>query len=233
MIKPLPSAEPRLVLFDMDGVLVDSMPIHDRAWRATADKFGLEYGPGEFFRAEGMKGRDTIILLHRKTYGTDPTEDLIREAYEYKTHLFEEMQSELLKPIPGVKELIEYLKYDRALELGVVTGSTTANAVSRIGSFFKGLFTEDRLITADKVTKGKPDPEPYLRGMSLTGHSPEETLVIENAPMGTRSAVAAGAFTTVVTTGPIPEEELRREGANLIFPNMRALHAWWRVTYGK
>lgn len=233
MIKPLPSAEPRLVLFDMDGVLVDSMPIHDRAWRETADKFGLEYGPGEFFRAEGMKGRDTISLLYRKMHGKEPSEELITEAYNYKTHLFEEMQPELLKPIPGVRDLIEYLKYDRKLDLGVVTGSTTANALSRIGAFFKGLFTEDRLITADKVTKGKPDPEPYLRGMSLTGHSPEETLVVENAPLGTRSAVAAGIFTTVVTTGPIPEEDLRLEGANLIFPNMRALQVWWRVTYDK
>ena len=83
------------------------------------------------------------------------------------------------------------------------------------------------------MEKGKPDPEPYLRGMSLTGHCAGETLVVENAPLGVRSAVAAGAFTVAVATGPIPEEILRHEGANLIFPNMRALLAWWRVTYGE
>lgn len=231
--RPRPATEPRLVLFDMDGVLVDSMPIHDIAWRATADKYGMKYEAGEFFRAEGMKGRDTITMLYRKTFGTDPSEELIAEAYAYKTHLFEEMQPDLLRPIPGVRDLAEYLRDDRQLDLGVVTGSTTANALSRIGTFFDGLFTEERLITADKVTRGKPDPEPYLRGMSLAGRTAEETLVVENAPLGTRSAVAAGAFTTAVATGPIPEEELRREGAHLIFPNMRALHAWWRVTYGR
>ena len=232
-IAPLPPEEPKLVLLDMDGVLVDSMPIHDYAWRTAADKYKLRYDAGEFFRAEGMKGRDTIILLYRKTFDEEPTEDFIEEVYTYKTHLFEERQADLLRPIPHVRELILYLKEVRGIDLGVVTGSTTANALSRIGTYFEGLFTEEQLITADKVEKGKPDPEPYLRGMSLTGHSAGETLVVENAPLGVRSAVAAGAFTVAVATGPIPEEILRHEGANLIFPNMRALLAWWRVTYGE
>lgn len=232
-ISPLPPEEPKLVLLDMDGVLVDSMPIHDYAWRTAADKYKLKYGEGEFFRAEGMKGRDTISLLYRKTYDAEPTEDFIEEVYGYKTHLFEERQAELLRPIPHVHDLILYLKEVRGIDLAVVTGSTTANALSRTGTYFEGLFTEEQLITADKVERGKPDPEPYLRGMSLTGHSAGETLVVENAPLGVRSAVAAGAFTVAVTTGPIPEEFLRCEGANLIFPNMRALLAWWRVTYGK
>ena len=232
-IAPLPPEEPKLVLLDMDGVLVDSMPIHDYAWRTAADKYKLKYEAGEFFRAEGMKGRDTIILLHRKTFDEEPTEDFIEEVYTYKTHLFEERQADLLRPIPHVRELILYLKEVRGIDLGVVTGSTTANALSRIGTYFEGLFTEEQLITADKVEKGKPNPEPYLRGMSLTGHSAGETLVVENAPLGVRSAVAAGAFTVAVATGPIPEEILRHEGANLIFPNMRALLAWWRVTYGE
>ena len=232
-IAPLPPEEPKLVLLDMDGVLVDSMPIHDYAWRSAADKYKLKYEAGEFFRAEGMKGRDTIILLHRKTFDEEPTEDFIEEVYAYKTHLFEERQADLLRPIPHVRELILYLKEVRGIDLGVVTGSTTANALSRIGTYFEGLFTEEQLITADKVEKGKPDPEPYLRGMSLTGHCAGETLVVENAPLGVRSAVAAGAFTVAVATGPIPEEILRDEGANLIFPNMRALLAWWRVTYGE
>ena len=232
-IAPLPPEEPKLVLLDMDGVLVDSMPIHDYAWRTAADKYKLKYEAGEFFRAEGMKGRDTIILLYRKTFDEEPTEDFIEEVYTYKTHLFEERQADLLRPIPHVRELILYLKEVRGIDLGVVTGSTTTNALSRIGTYFEGLFTEEQLITADKVEKGKPDPEPYLRGMSLTGHSAGETLVVENAPLGVRSAVAAGAFTVAVATGPIPEEILRHEGANLIFPNMRALLAWWRVTYGE
>lgn len=232
-ISPLPPEEPRLVLLDMDGVLVDSMPIHDYAWRTAADKYKLKYEKGEFFRAEGMKGRDTISLLYRKTYDAEPTEDFIEEVYGYKTHLFEERQAELLRPIPHVHDLILYLKEVRGIDLAVVTGSTTANALSRTGTYFEGLFTEEQLITADKVERGKPDPEPYLRGMSLTGHSAGETLVVENAPLGVRSAVAAGAFTVAVTTGPIPEEFLRCEGANLIFPNMRALLAWWRMTYGK
>lgn len=232
-ISPLPPEEPKLVLLDMDGVLVDSMPIHDYAWRTAADKYKLKYEAGEFFRAEGMKGRDTIILLYRKTFDEEPTENFIEEVYAYKTRLFEERQADLLRPIPYVKELILYLKEVRGIDLGVVTGSTTANALSRIGTYFEGLFTEEQLITADKVEKGKPDPEPYLRGMSLTGHSAGETLVVENAPLGVRSAVAAGDFTVAVATGPIPEEILRHEGANLIFPNMRALLAWWRVTYGE
>ena len=152
-ISPLPPEEPKLVLLDMDGVLVDSMPIHDYAWRTAADKYKLKYEEGEFFRAEGMKGRDTISLLYRKTYDAEPTEDFIEEVYAYKTHLFEEKQTELLHPIPHVHDLILYLKEVRGIDLAVVTGSTTANALSRTGTYFEGLFTEEQLITADKVER--------------------------------------------------------------------------------
>lgn len=231
MIKALPAEEPKLVLLDMDGVLVDSMPVHDYAWRAAAEKYGLQYEPDEFFRAEGMKGCDTITMLYRRTHGEDPSERFVQESYAYKTHLFEERQQSLLKPIPGVKELMELLR-GRGIRLGVVTGSTTANALSRIGTFFEGFFTEEQLTTADTVTRGKPDPQPYLMAMEHAGRTPRETLVVENAPLGVRSAVTAGAFTIAVTTGPIPPEDLRREGANLILSNMRALRSWWRITYG-
>ena len=77
-------------------------------------------------------------------------------------------------------------------------------------------------ITSADVTRCKPHPEPYLRGMALAGTAPASTIVIENAPLGVKSGHDAGAFTVAVTTGPIPRSGMEKAGADIIFPSMEA-----------
>ena len=77
-------------------------------------------------------------------------------------------------------------------------------------------------MTALDVTNGKPDPEPYLKGLAIAGIQPQEAIVIENAPLGVRAGKAAGIFTVAVTTGPVPREAFEKEGADIIFPSMPA-----------
>lgn len=83
------------------------------------------------------------------------------------------------------------------------------------------------MVTAFDVKYGKPNPEPYLMGLQKAGIKPNEAIVVENAPLGVRAGVAAGIFTVALNTGPLPDEALTSEGANLLFPSMNDFEANW------
>ena len=83
------------------------------------------------------------------------------------------------------------------------------------------------MVTAFDVKYGKPNPEPYLMGLQKAGVKPNEAIVVENAPLGVRAGVAAGIFTVALNTGPLPDEALTSEGANLLFPSMNDFEANW------
>ncbi len=101
-----------------------------------------------------------------------------------------------------------------------MTGSGQASLIDNIRKDYPGVFAEGMMVTAHDVTKGKPDPEPYLRGLEKAGVKPEEAIVIENAPLGVRAGVAAGIHTMAVCTGPIPKKNFEDEKAWGIFPSM-------------
>ena len=96
--------------------------------------------------------------------------------------------------------------------------------LERIEQDFPGLFGDVR-VTGHDVRKGKPNPEPYLKAMTKAGKKSNECLVIENAPLGVQAAHAAGCFTIGVTTGPIPEKDLYKAGADIVYKNMDELAA--------
>ena len=80
-------------------------------------------------------------------------------------------------------------------------------------------------MTGHDVRRGKPNPEPYLKAMAKANKKTNECIVIENAPLGVQAAHAAGCFTIGVTTGPIPEKDLYKAGANIVYKNMDELAA--------
>jgi len=121
---------------------------------------------------------------------------------------------------------MQQIKAD-GLKICVVTGSGQHTLLDKLLSDFKGLLQENLIVTAFDVTHGKPHPEPYQTGMRKCGVQPWETIVVENAPLGVRAAVAAQCFTIAVNTGPLPDESLVQEGADLIFPKMTALSNEW------
>lgn len=208
----------------MDGILIDSMPLHVRSWKLTAEKYGLQAEEDEFYLFEGMRGRDTIAQLYQRTFNEIASQDLVDEIYQYKTELYNNFPDSL-QPIPYTHDVMSLLK-EKGIRMAVVTGGTKINAYPRVSEFYSEYIDESRIITAESVTKGKPHPQPYLFGMELFGNSPEETVVIENAPLGIQSAHAAQALTIAITTGPIKEYQLREAGADLVFPNMKALWIW-------
>ena len=218
---------PKAVLFDMDGVIYDSMSNHSVSWHESMKDFGLDMPYEGAYVYEGMRGVETIKTLARAQWNRELTDDEAQEMYAHKAKLFAEQC--LLTPaqiMPGIKSLMEQIKAD-GLKICVVTGSAQHALLDKLLIDFDGLLSEELIVTAFDVKHGKPNPEPYLKGMEKCGLQPWESIVVENAPLGTRAAVAAQCFTIAVNTGPLPDERLKREGANLIFPTMQSLSDSW------
>lgn len=209
--------EGSLALFDMDGVLYNSMPNHARAWHESMASFGIDMDPKEAYLYEGMRGTETIKLLVEKQQHRIVSEEEAKEMYRVKSEYYAKCPTADL--IPGVHHLQEEMKR-LGLDIGIVTGSGQPTLIERILRDFDGLVNPDIMVTALNVNRGKPAPDPYLKGMQMAGALPHQTLVVENAPLGVRAGVAAGAFVVAVNTGPLPDSTLANEGANLVFHTM-------------
>ena len=130
--------------------------------------------------------------------------------------------------MPGALELLRKLKA-QGLKILIVTGSGQRSLLDRLNHHFPDIFQRELMVTAFDVKRGKPDPEPYLMGMQKGELAPEECIVVENAPLGVRAAKAAGIFTIAVNTGPLPDNALLDEGADMLFPSMQALCDAWEI----
>lgn len=208
----------KAALIDMDGVLYDSMKYHTLAWQRMMSEIGVECDRDEFYLYEGMTGAATINLLFQRSFGHDCQPDEIRRLYARKSQLFKEMGKR--EKMPDVDRMLQQLK-DAGVRCVLVTGSGQTSLLDSLDRDFPGIFAPNDRVTALDVKKGKPDPEPYLKGLQLAGVRPEEAIVIENAPLGVRAGKAAGLFTIAITTGPIPKEEFTKEKADIIFPSMK------------
>ena len=214
---------PKAVLFDMDGVIYDSMKNHAVAWHEAMDSYGLTMAYSDAYEYEGMRGVETIKLLTQQQWGKAVSDEKAKEMYQHKSRLFAEHCLQTPAGImPGIKELMQQIK-DCGMKRCVVTGSGQHTLLDKLLGDFPGLLSKELMVTAFDVTHGKPDPEPYIIGTRKCGVEPWEAIVVENAPLGVRAAHAAHCFTIAVNTGPLPDEMLLREGADLIYPKMTAL----------
>ena len=214
----------RAVLFDMDGVLYNSMPSHAKAWHRAMAHFGYDLPEQEAYMHEGRTGASTINIVSRRQRGVEESEERIQEIYRVKSEYFNEYPP--AEPMPGALELLRKLQA-QGLKILIVTGSGQASLLDRLNHHFPGVFCRELMVTAFDVKHGKPDPEPYLMGLHKGGLRAEECVVVENAPLGVRAAKAAGIFTIAVNTGPLPNEALTDEGADLLLPSMQALCDEW------
>ncbi len=210
--------EAKAVFFDMDGVLYDSMPWHEKSWLETARRSQLMMTSTDVYMMEGQTGRQTIGCLMQRTYGRDATEEEVARIYTLKTQLFGQYNRG--GTIPGVEGVLEQVAGLRRL---IVTGSSQPSLLERIEAHFPEAFAPTDVITGRDVSHGKPHPEPYLMAQTRAGVRPWESIVVENAPMGVQSACAAGCFTIAVNTGPLDDAVLWDHGADLVFPDMATL----------
>ena len=218
----------RAVLFDMDGVLYDSMPSHAKAWHRAMAHFGYDLPEQEAYMHEGRTGASTINIVSRRQRGVEESEERIQEIYRVKSQFFNEYPP--AEPMPGALELLRKLQA-RGLKILIVTGSGQTSLLDRLNHHFPGVFCRELMVTAFDVKHGKPAPEPYLMGLQKGGLRAEECVVVENAPLGVRAAKAAGIFTVAVNTGPLPDSALADEGADLLFPSMQALCDAWEELF--
>ncbi len=224
---------PKAVLFDMDGVCYDSMPNHAVSWHDAMADYGLEMPYEGAYEYEGMRGVETIKVLARQQWKEELSDERAKEMYTHKSELFaKRCLTHPAKLMPGIRELMQQIKAD-GLKICLVTGSGQHTLLDKILSDLNGLLTPELMVTAFDVTHGKPHPEPYLKGLEKCGIEASQAIVVENAPLGVRAAVAAHCFTIAVNTGPLPDEMLLGEGADLLFPNMPELSRSWHKVYTK
>ncbi|MDR0757150.1 MAG: HAD hydrolase-like protein [Tannerella sp.] len=211
------------VLFDMDGVLYDSMPNHARAWHETMRAHGLDFSIEEAYLHEGRTGPATIRIICRRD-GITLTDDEIANIYREKTDAF------LKLPAPqcmtGSYDVLQKVVRDGLIPM-VVTGSGYATLLDNLDRFYPGIFRRERMVTALDVKIGKPNPEPYLMALRKGELQPWQAFVVENAPLGVEAARAAGLFVIAVNTGLLPDSCLYDAGANLLFSGMTALSDAW------
>lgn len=215
----------KAILFDMDGVLYDSMKWHAKSWKETADFFDIPSTTEEFYLYEGMVGSHTINYLMNRERGRDASPEEIEEIYKLKTELFSKYNDGEL--IPFALDFVKKV-HNEGLVCGIVTGSGQPTLINKLDHSFQGLFKKENMVTAFDVKNGKPHPEPYLMGLQKAGDlKPNQVVVIENAPRGVEAAVAAGIFTIAINTGPMPDKVLADAGANIVLPSMEALYNNW------
>lgn len=215
---------PKAVLFDMDGVLYDSMRFHARAWYETAMNHHLQAVKEDFYLFEGRTGESTINELYQRTFQRDATDKEKQEIYDEKAMLFNKYNDG--KAMMGAGDVLAAVK-SSGLQTLVVTGSGQHSLINKLEHTYPGCFTREKMVTAFDVKYGKPHPEPYLMGLEKAGVKANEAFVVENAPMGVEAGVAAGIFTIAVNTGPLPDKVLLDAGADLLYPDMESLANDW------
>lgn len=205
----------KAVLFDMDGVLYDSMPNHAKAWSTAVTEFGLSMSPHEAYLHEGRTGHGTINILAQRHWHRDATTEEMERIYAAKSALFNTCPEP--QPMPGAAQLLQSIR-SLGLTIVLVTGSAQHSLLTRLAHDFPGIFSAERMVTAFDVKHGKPHPEPYLMGLEKAGVSASEAIVIENAPLGVEAAHAAGIYTIAVNTGPLSPKVLLDAGADIVLP---------------
>jgi HAD superfamily hydrolase (TIGR01509 family) len=180
--------EPRAVLSDLDGVLVDSSAVIERTWRRFAARHGLD---AEHVLAESH-GRRSVDLIRLVAPHVDAEEEASRLERD------EIAAAHRVRALPGARELVDSLPADR---FAIVTSGSRAVALARL--YAAGLPVPEVLVTAEDVDNGKPDPDGYLRAAALLGVDPARSLVLEDAPAGVDAGRAAGmkVIAVLTTTG--------------------------------
>ena len=181
------------ILFDLDGVLVDSTRAVDRVWRRWAEEHGLDPD----YVVQWAHGRRSIETIRRIA----PDMDAAQENVKVERREIEDLEG--VRAIEGAAELLASIPPD---QWTVVTSATRPLAEVRMRHVHLPLPKD--AITAELVERGKPDPEPYLKGAALLGFPPSECLVIEDTAAGIQSAKAGGMQAIALST-TYPAHELR------------------------
>jgi len=204
----------KAVIFDMDGVITNTMPYHFNAWKEALAKRGIWVSCYDVYKREGQPGKETVKEIfseHSRFLDRDEQKDILRE----KEGIFNaKVRTKFVK---GSRPFLKNLK-NRGFRIAIVTGTSRKEVRKILPKEIYNLF--DTVVTSDEVKNGKPNPEPFLRGIKNLGVSKKEAIVIENAPFGVLAAKKAGLCCIAVETS-LPKRFLK--GADLVFKSIADL----------
>jgi beta-phosphoglucomutase family hydrolase len=196
----LPAGEFKAYLFDCDGTIVDSMPLHYVAWKTALSEYDCEFDEDLFYALGGMPVAEIIGTLN-KLHGLKMP---VAEVEKRKEGLY----YEILPKLEGVPEVVEHIHESHGrIPFAVVSGSRRASIEASLTAL--GLLDQfDVLVGAEDYTRAKPDPEPFLIAAEKLGVKPEHCLVFEDTDMGIQAAKAAGMAWVKV---PHPRERAKNK----------------------
>ena len=192
----------RGVIFDLDGVLVNSMPDHYKAWKmAFKEITDIEVDERMIYLLEGMRGNDLVKKIFEQKNYDDYS--IAQKVNERKNKIFKEILTP--RTFDDVKELIEHLKCTKA----VVSGSARKDVEVLIDRTF-GKNNFDVIITADDIDRGKPDPIAFITALNRMKIDAVEAIVVENAPLGVEAAIKAGLqYIIVLNNTPLQMKDFK------------------------
>jgi HAD superfamily hydrolase (TIGR01509 family) len=180
----LPEGPFKAYLFDCDGTIVDSMPLHYVAWKRVLGEWNCEFSEELFYAWGGMPVTEIIATLNERHGLTMPVEEIQSRK--------EALYFDILPELKAVPEVLEHIEFSHGhIPFAVVSGSTR-DSVMRSLMTLEILDKFDTLVCAGDYTKSKPNPEPFLIAAERLGVAPEDCLVFEDTEMGIQAATAAG-----------------------------------------
>ncbi|MET8045561.1 HAD family phosphatase [Micromonospora sp. NPDC005215] len=184
MTLPLPTGEFAAYLFDCDGTIVDSMPLHYLAWQRALHEWGCEFPEDLFYAWGGRPTADIIVALNEQQGLAMPVATVVERRESY--------YEELLPQLAAVPEVVAHIHdAHRRVPFAVVSGSTRASVTASLDAL--GLLDRfDVLVCAEDYTRAKPDPEAFLLAAEHLGVPPGSCLVFEDTDLGIQAATAAG-----------------------------------------
>lgn len=209
-------ANVRALIFDMDGVIIDSEPLHAEAKQMTFEHFGLNFPDTFYTQFRGMTDQDTFDMV-ATTYLH--ASHRVGELLEYKRGLYRQIFNRL-QPIPGALEFLAAARphYEK---FALTTSAFPENQQKSFARFDLAQWF-DVVVTQADVSQHKPHPEPYLKTLELLGLPTGACLVIEDSINGVRAGKAAGCRVFALTTS-FSSEDLREAGADTIVEDYQTL----------
>jgi beta-phosphoglucomutase len=201
----------KAIVFDSDGVLVDSMPSHYKAWEiAFKEVCNIYVDIRTIYLLEGMRGIDLVkkVFELKNFYGNDNVPMIAEQVSQQKNELFRRfLFSSPPKAYEGVENLITNLV---DCKKAVVSGSARIDVEALLQKSLGQVSPFDVLITADDIEKGKPDPSSFIEALNKINICASDAMVVENAPLGIEAANKAGIQSIVVlNNSPLNIEDFR------------------------
>lgn len=208
----------KTILFDMDGIVVDSEKLHIEAFEITLAKYGIKISDEAMLEFVGRSDEAFFEYIYNEVDNSHTEEEMLEEKHKQY-----DIVSKNLQYIKGVDKFIDLVK-DKGLKTALVTSSAKLT-VAKADKILDHTQFFEAIVAEEDTNRHKPFPEPYLLGLERTKSDPNTTLVIEDSINGIKAGKAAGCTVVGMTTS-FGKDRLIEAGADMAFDNYEELAKW-------